>query len=428
MHIRISILGMALVALLLAGCDDILSVENPGAIEEEQLSDPSMESLIVNGVLGEFRYTHSYASQWTGTLADELMLDHTYFPTRPMALRTVEEDNVYVGNIYSFWQRARASADDGIDRLEEILGEDASQSLNVARVHAYGGYSYVLLGETFCEAPIDMSEAYPSEDLLAMSFDHFDSAIEVAEAARAAGASASDAETIINLANLGAARAALNLGQMDEAIAYASQVTEGFEAWIPHSDNSSRQYNPFFDPTTGENNRYLSVGQPFENLGDPRITHTHERVSSLTGAMLYVPRQPYSFSGWEPGAWSEDSVLVEFDRSTDIRFASYLEARYIIAEAEGPTPQTLELVNERRQVGDQEPVSLSGDELMAELREQRARDFYLTGRRLGDLRRYKELYGVDLFPTGVDPLLDEPYGNVECLPIPLAERNANPNL
>lgn len=425
---RTSFIALALVATVFAGCDGILSVDNPGAIQEDQLTDPAMETLIVSGVRGEFQYTHSYASLYTGMFTDELMGNHTYFPTIPVFLRTVEADNVYIGNVYSFWQRARQSADDAIERLEEILGADAASSLNVGRVHAYGGYSYVLLAETFCEAPVNMSRAYSSDELFEMAIDHFDNAIATAEAARNAGQSADEASFIINLANVGAARALLNLGRMDDAIAYASQVEEGFEAWIRHSENSSREYNPFYDPTTGANNRYLSVGAPFEEIEDPRIPHSYERETSLTPSMVYTPYRPYSFAGWDGRAWTEDSVLVTINRDTDVRFASHLEARYIIAEAQGPTGETLALVNERREVGNQDPVNLSGDELMAELREQRARDFYLTGRRLGDLRRYKNLYGVDLFPTGIDPFRDELYGDVECFPVPLAEQNANPNL
>ncbi len=428
MKMRTSLFAIALLALVFAGCDGILDVDNPGAIQEDQLDDPAMEELIVNGVRGEFQYTHSYASLYTGMFTDELMGNHTYFPTIPVFLRTIEPDNVYVGNVYAFWQRARQSADDAVERLTNILGDEASSSLNLARVHAYGGYSYVLIGETFCEAPVNMSRAYSSEELFEMSLEHFTSAISTAEAARSAGANSQDAGHVINLANLGAARALLNLGRMSEAIARAQQVEEGFEAWIRHSENSSREYNPFYDPTTGVNNRYLSVGAPFEEIEDPRIPHSYERESSLTTALVYTPYRPYSFEGWNKGAWTEDSVLVPIDRDTDIRFASYLEARYIIAEAEGPGGSALDLVNERRVFAGQDPVSLSGEDLMAELRTQRARDFYLTGRRLGDLRRYKTLYGVDLFPSGIDPFRDELYGDVECFPIPLAELNSNPNL
>jgi hypothetical protein len=71
-------------------------------------------------------------------------------------------------------------------------------------------------------------------------------------------------------------------------------------------------------------------------------------------------------------------------------------------------------------------VSLSGDELMAELREQRARDFFFTGQRLGDLRRYAET-GIDLFPTGAYPTGAGTYGDLKCFLVPRSEKTGNPN-
>ena len=59
--------------------------------------------------------------------------------------------------------------------------------------------------------------------------------------------------------------------------------------------------------------------------------------------------------------------------------------------------------------------------VLAELRDQKRREFYLDGRRLGELRRYKAQYNVDQFPRGAG------YGTVECFPIPLTELNSNPN-
>ena len=82
-----------------------------------------------------------------------------------------------------------------------------------------------------------------------------------------------------------------------------------------------------------------------------------------------------------------------------MRFASGLEARYIGIEADGPTAAMLTFVNVRRAVVGKAAVNLTGPALLTEFRQQRAYDFYLTGQRLGDLRRYATS-GTDLFPTG----------------------------
>ena len=112
---------------------------------------------------------------------------------------------------------------------------------------------------------------------------------------------------------------------------------------------------------------------------------------------------------------------------TDVKFATGLEARYVIAEANGAVASTLAFVNERRAVGGKPAVNLTGTELMAELRVQRSIDFYLTGQYLGDLRRYKAKLGIDLFPSGKFPVTADVYSAHTCFLVPIAEKNSNPN-
>jgi hypothetical protein len=98
----------------------------------------------------------------------------------------------------------------------------------------------------------------------------------------------------------------------------------------------------------------------------------------------------------------------------------------VMAETDGPTQATLDFVNVRRGVGGQGTVALTGAALMTELANQRARDFYLTGQRLGDLRRYAKA-GNDMFPTGTYPLFNDSYGTLECMIVPLSEKAGNPH-
>jgi hypothetical protein len=77
-------------------------------------------------------------------------------------------------------------------------------------------------------------------------------------------------------------------------------------------------------------------------------------------------------------------------------------------------------------------VNLSGDALMAELREQRARDLFLGGFRLGDLRRYAA-QGINdprhAFPSGSHPNAEwGPYSDATCYPLPSSEFEGNPGI
>ena len=47
-------------------------------------------------------------------------------------------------------------ADDAAARVKALVGATATSDLNVARTLAYGGYSYVLLGEGWCESPVKL--------------------------------------------------------------------------------------------------------------------------------------------------------------------------------------------------------------------------------------------------------------------------------
>jgi len=169
-----------LLAFGLTACNDVLSVNNPGAIQEGQLGDPALAQLIVNGTIGEFQYAYGQYAQWSAVLSDEAFTDHTNVDVRDFSEHNFGDLNTINSTNYEYVQRARQSADDAADRLKALAGATASSDLNVARVLAYGGYSYVLLGEGWCEAPVNLSAPLPSDSLLRRAIKHFDEAIAVA--------------------------------------------------------------------------------------------------------------------------------------------------------------------------------------------------------------------------------------------------------
>jgi hypothetical protein len=52
------ILTFAAITLAPIACNDVLTVNNPGAIQEGQLADPALVQLITNGAIGEFQYAY----------------------------------------------------------------------------------------------------------------------------------------------------------------------------------------------------------------------------------------------------------------------------------------------------------------------------------------------------------------------------------
>ena len=92
--------------------------------------------------------------------------------------------------------------------------------------------------------------------------------------------------------------------------------------------------------------------------------------------------------------------------------------------------ELLSFINERRAVGGQTALAALPADKLAELRDQRRRDFFLDGHRLGDLRRYKKLYQIDEFPSGAHPNKEAwnwgDYASAECFVPSRAEAVGNP--
>jgi hypothetical protein len=404
------------------GCNDLLKVSDPGSIQGGQLTDPALETLLVNGVIGEFQVAYGSYALWSGVLADEIFTDHTNVFVREFSLHNFNDLNDTNEGVYINLQRTRQSADDASARLKEMLGAGASSSLNMAKVMAYGGYAYTLLAEGFCDAPVNLSAPLQPADLFARGIARFDTAVAVATAYRASttvAANIAAATDIINMANLGAARAALKMGDLTKAKTYAALVPVAYEKLALYSANTVRENNALQRPARTAD-PFVGVHPTYLGLNDPRLPALSTARLGLNSNPIFPPQRPLMYSGWVP------TTVQVIDITTNIKFATGLEAQYIIVEANGTNQAMLDFVNARRAVGNQAPVNLTGAALLAEFRNQRARDFFLTGQRLGDLRRYLKA-GTDLFPKGKYPVFTDFYGDKTCFIVPLSEKADNPN-
>ena len=419
-------LGACIASALAAGCDSLLDVTNPAAITEESIG--GQVDFMVNGVENEFRREYAWLAAHGAMFTDEAIQGHPWSPWNVYDARAITPDSpAYDGLSYQLLQAARGTADVMIPKIEAVLGEAGASSASLARAYAYAGYSYIMLADYMCEAPIDRSAAHPQSALYEMAAERLETAIDIATAARAGGDARAD--FVLALARVGAARVYLNLDRDADAIAAASQVPASFVARVHYAQDASdwRVYN-FYHwfagyRFPGELDMALEPAR-FGTLADARMPIERDTTRRLGDGLRdgILPFQPSSFSEWSP-----EGRL--FGEATAIRFASGLEARYILAEAGGMSAVELRaFVNERRSAGGDDTAFPGTDaELAAELREQRFRDFFLDGHRMGDLRRYKRS-GIDLWPTGPMPGLSQSYGTQECWPIAASEVASNPNL
>ncbi len=430
--------GASLIVAAAAACSQFLEVKNPGAIEEKNINNPAYLSLLVNGVIGEFQPAYTSVSLYGAVLSDEVSNWHGFSENIEIDNRSVGAGNGTMRDgVYVPMQSTRFLADSTIALLKQFLADTASRDVRLARVQAYSGYAYVLLAENMCYAPIGIGRSYSSDELLGIAVDRFKDAIATATAARTyntslganGAANAASADSIVNLSNIGAARASLDLGKKPDAITYASAVPTGFAFKAYYSANSARENNVFFGAASnGQAAEWLGVSNtPYATVtNDPRIPRPATPEGTMQG-QTFVPKSPLMFS-----TYSGTVTGAQFTRDATTTFASGLEAQYILAEAQGATAANVTFVNTRRAIGGMAALTAPSEtDFQAALREQRARDFYLAGYRVGDLRRYKKLYSVDLWQHGTysgPPTVSVPptFGDAECFPLPLAELNGNP--
>lgn len=411
--------AVAVSGMALAGCRDALTATNPKVIDEGSLNNTALSNVLLNSAVGALNTNYSELSWFSAIITDEALNATNDYRSGELSQRIVELAQGNVGP-YGNLQFTRATADTSASLLRTLSAKPVGD-LKLARALAYAGFGYEYLGEFTCEAPVNGGPMQSDAQLFQTALARFKEAI-----ADAAGASGIVADSITNLARVGAARASLNLNDKAGAIAYASAVPANFVVYADYINSGNTVlWNTLYVRVNGQN-KQLGVHPLMQGLNDPRVPYSPKAVlghNQLT--LLNIPFAPRSFSNFT--YTTPDSIR----QASSIDIASGLEARYIRAEAEGATATTLALVNERRAFGKESTYTVppAPDVLMAALREEKRRDFFLAGRRLGDLRRYKAQGVGDFFPTGPHPTKEWGlYGSAYCYIVTQDEVNSNPNL
>ena len=424
--------ALALLALAtgLAGCSGLLDVKQPGLITEDKAGSPTLQASLVAAAAGDYHRAFNWMANSGAALSDEGIFGHGWSPWEEYDNRNVTAaGGAWDGIGYAYMQSAKTTA----ARVVDLLGPGAEPDMRAQALN-WDGFAASMLADYLCSVPFNGKKDV-SRDVA------YDTAIGLLK--QAAGISGASADQVA-LANVGIARAYLNKGDFANANTYAAKVPATFEAFIRFIDadfgewatkynlyartsglKSPTEFSMGLDPSSewGAGKRDLRV--PFES-DSARLMFT----SHAEPRRAFLPFTPYSFQGWTPG----NKQMMQ--GGAGIRFASGLEAQYIMAEASlngggsMSSAQVLAFINARRTVGGLAPFT--GSDLKAELREQRKMDFYWAGYRVPDLLRYKKLYNLDLFPTGnmggFPAGVTYRYGTTTCLPIGQSEIANNPNI
>ena len=420
---RILMAGLAV--LPLQGCDALdrlLSVEPQDRAPASAIeSSPANAKLLANSAVADFDCAFGAYVVIGGLIGEELddtrpnIIDRKAYDQRVHT----SKDRVYAVRgcesmgVYTPLQTARVSAERALRLLESWSDAEVPQRATlIARMHAYAGYSTLLLGEGFCTtvlSPLDakLEVVYGGEISRDSAFKVADARLGAAiTAAEAVGVDASD---LLNLALVGRARARLDRGDLTGARSDAMRVPQAFFYEMTASATSERRNNRVW--ALERTDRLTSVGVLYRSLGDPRVPLINAR--GPTGASI-------SQQNKYPSA------------SSPIRIASGAEAQLIIAEVDiaAGTASSLQnaaaVVNTFRARGNQPPLSIADQTtLRAALIDQRRRELFLEGQHLGDIIRFD----VTLTPAaGTRFPGGGVYGSQKCLFLPDVERRNNPAL
>jgi hypothetical protein len=356
------------------------------------------------------------------------------------------DDNSSLRGPWTALHNVRISAMDAIGALHKYA--PLSPKDRIGHAYALWGMAEVMLADLYCsgiplssiafEGEITRASGSTSQAVYEHALAMFDSALVYAV----------DSTQYRNLASVGKGWVLLNLNRYDEAAAAVHDVPTDFRYENPHliaangAGSNFTYYQPGY-PSQGAgsvSDLEGGNGMPFRSADDPRVPFDT------------LPPDQGSFSGTFVGYMFRPLITPEPGAGA-VTIASGIEARLIEAEAalKAGDASWLTILNTLRTsctssatcpppapagTGGVAGLPLLGDPGTPAARvdtlfKERAFWLYLTGRRLGDLRRLVRQYGrtVDaVFPTGNK--IDSPngaYGTSVNLPAPYAERRANTN-
>jgi hypothetical protein len=425
--------GIALLAAPLLSCqrETLLDVTNPDVLNVQDYNTAAGATPLRIGVIANFTQafdggTDSFTTI-TGNMADELLASDTFDDRLTINARKSLEINTNMESVYRTMHRARS----GAARAAIIIAQTApTPTFNRGELYMLRGITEDFFAEGWCSGVPFSSEdgvtttfgpALTTDQILTAAVATFDTALSLADTSK----------RVRYGAEIGKARALLNLGRFADAAAAVGDVPQSFVLTTSHSVQSTS--NGMWSATTSGASRYRLVSTEGVN-GLPFL-------SQPTSAEPRIPWAPSTRVGFSSQFTNQPNEL-KFGQFSDGIVGNGIEAALIKLEArlQGGAQSDRQAVydglNALRASGPPvvAPMTTGApttqDAAIDLLYKERAYWMWLTGHRLGDLRRLVRIYKRDpekVFPTGTltSPLVGS-YGTSTSITIPFSERN-NPN-
>lgn len=407
-------LSTALLAMTLAGsiaCNALLTVDNPGRVPADALSDPALIPILESASLQQFQCGFAAFVATGGMLSSEYLSANGFVNNHPWEWRGDVEIRGAPGTcnvgrattsmgFYTPLQEARFQLDDVAARLTDFTDAQVPNRTRImTEMRAYAGYAYTLLAEGMCEMTIDNGPRMTKAEVLAIAEQRFTDAI--------ASATAPADASLKNMALVGRARTRLDVGNLAGAAADAALVPQGFVRNAEFSETTPTRENRLYNLTV--RNDFLSVGPDYRDLTvgtlpDPRVKVTNMNRIGNDNVTPVWQQQKFTGSG-----------------AVSLPIASWNEAQLILAEAVGGQAGIDAINRVRAANGVPALVADPTSDITPLVIEERRRQLFSEGQRYVDMLR-KNLP----FVTGVNRK-GQTFGTVTCVPLPDVETLNNPN-
>ncbi len=412
--------------MITAGCE----VTNPGPVQDEFLFAESSHAPLVAGA-------ERRLAQLIKNLAyDGALMSRELFPTgqigahgHPVTFQGghLPDNDTYMNGRWNFGQQARWIAENALERFIEdgaIPPEEQANNPLITDAHITAAFATRIMGEHWCDAVLDGGAPESNEAWFQRAEEHFTAAIGMAPDAQRRDA-----------ATAGRAQVRMWLGDWAGAVSDAQQISTDFNHSAVMDADPDGARNRIWFSTVDLPYRTITTWNSWQyeyynETGDPRVPSVDPGLGFSTGALSGFGQVPFRRQLKYPNG------------DSDMRLAGGVEMRLIEAEAllrEGTWEPAMDLINEvrTRNVSDitgqpMEAWSASSlEEAWEYLKRERFIEFWLEGRRMGDMRRWEDTGA----PGAIDWMDFESMSPIfaqnprsRCYTIPTNERNANPNV
>lgn len=404
--------ALVLAVLPLTACGELLDVDAPGTIADDDLNTENALSGLVVGMSYDVAQAYDGIAQEIALASNELWHGGSYdYGDIPRGVIRPDDVNAEWGTI----QQARWVTESGIERIRNEMPELSEEEFNsdsrVARAYLLAGIANRLIGENVCSTAIDGGEEQPHSVHFPRAESYLDEAIRIGQ-------------------NAGA----------DDVVAAAFGVRASVRAWQGDWAAAVSDAQELLD-REGENFVYdIQFQQPSPENDIAYETHSRQEFTVWNTQFAEHPDDPRI--PWDTVFAGDGSIETGNDGTTpffqqnkyenpadDIPAVKATEMLILQAEAalrDGDIPTAYARMNAARdQYGMADLAEAATlEEAWDDLHFERGATTWLETRRLWDLRRWFEAGPSS--PMYHPFLEDRPEGH--CFPISEEERLSNPSL